>query len=55
MRQRAVEAGMLHAADTAVWRRSPTDLARQYPHTRGAIYGAASNDRFAAFTEVLLD
>jgi phytoene desaturase len=49
MRQRAVEAGMLHAADTAVWRRSPTDLARQYPHTRGAIYGAASNDRFAAF------
>ena len=32
-----------------MWRRSPTELAAEFPGSRGAIYGAASNDRFAAF------
>ena len=32
-----------------VWRRTPTDLAAAFPGSRGSIYGAASNDRFAAF------
>jgi phytoene dehydrogenase-like protein len=31
------------------WRRTPTQLAADFPGSRGAIYGAASNDRFAAF------
>jgi phytoene desaturase len=49
MRKRLVAADLLDEHDQIAWRRSPTDLARQYPGTRGAIYGAASNDRFAAF------
>jgi phytoene dehydrogenase-like protein len=32
-----------------IWRRTPADLAAEFPGSRGAIYGAASNDRFAAF------
>jgi 1-hydroxycarotenoid 3,4-desaturase len=32
-----------------LWERTPQDLARQFPDTRGAIYGAASNSMFAAF------
>lgn len=35
--------------DALVWRRTPTELAAEFPGSRGAIYGAASNDRFAAF------
>lgn len=35
--------------DAVVWRRTPGDLAAAFPGSRGAIYGAASNDRFAAF------
>ncbi len=31
------------------WRRTPTDLATQFPGSRGAIYGSSSNNRFAAF------
>lgn len=42
-------AGLWSEGDALVWRRSPTDLAAQFPGSRGAIYGAASNDRFAAF------
>ena len=42
-------AGMWAEGDRLVWRRSPADLAAAFPGSRGAIYGAASNDRFAAF------
>lgn len=42
-------AGLWNDGDALVWRRSPTDLAGAFPGSRGAIYGAASNDRFAAF------
>lgn len=42
-------AGLWTAGDALVWRRTPTDLSAAFPGSRGAIYGAASNDRFAAF------
>jgi phytoene desaturase len=46
---RAVARGVLSADDRVVWRRSPAELARRFPGSRGAIYGAASNSRSAAF------
>lgn len=49
VRGRLVRHGLVAADDPIVWRRSPTGLAEAFPGTRGAIYGAASNDRFAAF------
>ena len=36
--------------ESFLWTRTPTELAKQYPGSRGAIYGASSNNRFAAFT-----
>lgn len=42
-------AGLWSEGDALVWRRSPTELAAAFPGSRGAIYGAASNDRLAAF------
>jgi 1-hydroxycarotenoid 3,4-desaturase len=42
-------AGLKAASDELVWRRTPTDLAVQYPGSRGSIYGAASNSPMAAF------
>lgn len=47
--ERIRAAGMWNDGDTLVWRRTPAQLAAQFPGSRGAIYGAASNDRFAAF------
>jgi len=47
--QRIRGAGLWADGDALVWRRSPTELAAAFPGSRGAIYGAASNDRFAAF------
>lgn len=47
--RRLHHAGLAAEDDRIVWRRSPTGLAQAFPGTRGAIYGAASNDRFAAF------
>ncbi len=47
--QRIRMAGLWADGDAMVWRRTPTDLAAAFPGSRGAIYGAASNDRFAAF------
>lgn len=41
--------GLVHPDDTVVWERSPRGLALAFPGSRGAIYGAASNDMFAAF------
>lgn len=49
VRQRLLDADLLQRGDAFLWERTPTDLARQFPGSRGAIYGAASNDRFAAF------
>lgn len=47
--QRIRSAGLWTDGDALLWRRTPTDLAAAFPGSRGAIYGAASNDRFAAF------
>ncbi|MEJ6537506.1 MAG: hypothetical protein QNL98_09790 [Mycobacterium sp.] len=47
--QRIQTAGLWSDGDAILWRRTPTDLAAAFPGSRGAIYGAASNDRFAAF------
>ncbi len=47
--QRIRSAGLWADDDEMVWRRTPTELAAAFPGSRGAIYGAASNDRFAAF------
>ncbi|MEZ4437465.1 MAG: phytoene desaturase family protein [Polyangiaceae bacterium] len=49
VRARAVAAGQLAPDDRLVWERTPTDLARQFPGSRGAIYGASSNSMTAAF------
>jgi 1-hydroxycarotenoid 3,4-desaturase len=47
--QRIRAAGLWGDGDVMVWRRTPAELAAAFPGSRGAIYGAASNDRFAAF------
>lgn len=43
------DAGLIDASDEVVWERTPGDLARQFPGSRGAIYGASSNGMTAAF------
>jgi len=48
-RARLVEAGLLDPHDPLLWERDAAGLAAQFPGSRGAIYGAASNSRFAAF------
>jgi phytoene dehydrogenase-like protein len=50
LRDRLCDAGLIDRDDEIVWRRSPTDLAQAFPGSRGAIYGAASNGRTAAFS-----
>ena len=47
---RLEKAQLMAASDTLVWTRSPTELAAQFPGSRGAIYGASSNTKSAAFT-----
>lgn len=47
--QRVTQAGLVRPDDPVVWRRSPTDLARRFSGSRGALYGAASNSALAAF------
>ena len=49
MEHRIRTAGLWADGDALVWRRTPAELAAAFPGSRGAIYGAASNDRFAAF------
>ena len=41
--------GLLDANDEVVWRRSARELAALFPGSAGSLYGAASNDRRAAF------
>lgn len=48
-RQRLIRAGRLKTTDEVVWERSPAQLAAQFPHTGGAIYGAASSSALSAF------
>ena len=50
VRRRATSAGVLGPEDRVLWRRTPADLAAQFPGSRGALYGGASNARFAAFS-----
>ena len=45
-----MERNWKHEQDQFLWTRTPTELAQLYPGSRGAIYGASSNNRFAAFT-----
>lgn len=47
--RRAVDSGVIDAGDRVVWERDPAGLEALYPRTGGAIYGAASTDRMAAF------
>lgn len=49
LHHRTLQAGALHPTDKLVWERSPTDLARIFPGTRGAIYGAASHGMLSTF------
>lgn len=42
-------AGLMGESDAFVWTRTPTDLAERFPGSRGALYGAASTSRLAAF------
>ncbi len=42
-------AALIAPGDEAVFRRSPADLAAQFPGSHGSIYGAASNSAMAAF------
>lgn len=46
---RAIASGIIRAGDEIAWTRTPADLARQLPGSRGALYGAASNSPLAAF------
>lgn len=41
--------GLCAPTDPIVWERSPAGLAARFPGSRGALYGAASNDPTAAF------
>ena len=50
VRQRLEGKGILPSDAILKWTRTPTDLAQQFPGSRGAIYGSSSNNRFAAFT-----
>jgi phytoene desaturase len=47
--ERLRSADLIDADDEIIWERTPTDLARRFPGSRGAIYGAASNSQLAAF------
>jgi phytoene dehydrogenase-like protein len=43
------DAGLRAEDDRLVWERTPRGLAAEHPGSAGALYGAASNDAFAAF------
>lgn len=42
-------AGLIDPSDPMLWQRTPSDLAQQFPGSRGALYGSASNSMFSAF------
>lgn len=43
-------AGLIAEGDAVVWRRTPRALAERFPGSEGALYGAASNSTFSAFS-----
>ena len=47
--QRLVDHGVIPDGPVVRWERHPRDLAAVFPDTHGALYGIASNSRFAAF------
>lgn len=49
VRARLAQTGLIDPHAELLWERTPRDLARRFPRSRGSIYGAASNDRGAAF------
>jgi 1-hydroxycarotenoid 3,4-desaturase len=53
LRERVLErldgAGLRGAGDGLAWERTPEGLAREFPGSRGSIYGAASNSPLSAF------
>lgn len=49
VQDRLLSAGLLAPGDRRLWSRTPAELAARFPHTRGALYGAASNSALAAF------
>jgi phytoene desaturase len=49
MMDRLREAGIIATDDEVLWRRTPAELARRFPGSRGALYGAASHSWNAAF------
>ncbi len=40
---------LIDPTDDWVWTRTPAELARRFPASQGALYGASSNDRLSAF------
>ena len=46
---RARASGLIAADDAVLWSRTPMELAERFPGSQGSLYGAASNDAFAAF------
>jgi phytoene desaturase len=49
VRARIEAAGLAEPGDRIVFERTPSDLAREFPGSRGSIYGTASNGPLAAF------
>ncbi len=47
--ERLRAAGLADPDDAFVWTRTPAELARRFPASRGALYGRASNGPWAAF------
>jgi 1-hydroxycarotenoid 3,4-desaturase len=47
--RRVREAGLCDSDDTLVYERTPSELAVQFPGSRGSIYGMSSNSPLAAF------
>jgi 1-hydroxycarotenoid 3,4-desaturase len=49
IRDRLQKHALIASTDEWVWTRTPAELARRFPASQGALYGASSNDRFSAF------
>jgi phytoene desaturase len=49
VRARLARDGVTAASDPLLWERTPSDLARAFPGTRGAIYGTSSSSMASAF------
>ena len=47
--ERLQKAKLIQSGDAIVWERTAADLARRFPGSRGALYGAASTSRTSAF------